>query len=300
MKDQLRGLRVLKWLLNRKRERWPKWIDSKPGPAPIARVDNELRVTFVNHSTFLIQVDGINILTDPIWSDRAGPLSFIGAKRIRAPGLNFEDLPFIDVVLVSHNHYDHMDIPTLKRLEEKFSPVIVVGLRNKKFLKKHGLGRVEELDWWESTSIPNQKKLFFVPAEHFSGRVPWNINKSLWGGFVIESSLGNIYFAGDTGFGNFFEQIHERFPDIRLALLPIGAYEPRWFMSPVHLNPDDAVQAHKILKPKLSIGIHLGTFQLSDEGINAPSQQLKAALKAHGVEPEEFIILDIGETAIES
>ncbi len=300
MKYQLRGLKVLKWLLSRKRERWPKWIDSKPGSAPLARVDYELRVTFVNHSTFLIQVDGINILTDPMWLDRAGPLSFIGAKRIRAPGLNFEELPFVDVVLVSHNHYDHMDMPTLKKLEEKFSPLVVAGSRNKKFLEKNGLSRVEELDWWESISLPNKRKLFFVPAEHFSGRSPWNINKSLWGGFVIESSLRHIYFAGDTGFGKFFEQIHERFPDIRLALLPIGAYEPRWFMGSIHLNPEDAVQAHKILRPKLSIEIHLGTFQLSDEGLNAPSQQLKTALKEHGMEPEEFIILDIGETTIMS
>lgn len=220
MKDQLRGLKVLKWLLSRKRERWPKWIDLKSGSVPLARVDNELRVTFINHSTFLIQVDGINILTDPIWSDRAGPLCFVGAKRIRAPGLNFEELPLIDVVLVSHDHYDHMDMPTLKRLKEKFSPLIVAGLRNKKCLETHGLSRVEELDWWESTSLPNKKKLFFVPAQHFSGRTPWNIDKSLWGGFVIESSLGHIYFAGDTGFGKFFEQIHEKFPDIRLALLP--------------------------------------------------------------------------------
>jgi L-ascorbate metabolism protein UlaG (beta-lactamase superfamily) len=300
MKDQLRVLKVLKWLLSRKKERWPKWIDSKPGSAPPARVDRGLRITFVNHSTFLIQVDGMNILTDPIWSDRAGPLSFIGAKRIRAPGLDFDELPFVDLVLVSHNHYDHMDMPTLKRLEEKFSPLVVTGSRNKNFLEKHGLSRVEELEWWEGASLPNRKKLFFVPAEHFSGRSPWNINKSLWGGFVIESSLGHIYFAGDTGFGKFFEQIHGRFPDIRLALLPIGAYEPRWFMGPIHLNPEDAVQAHKILKPKHSVGIHFGTFQLSDEGINAPFQQLEAALKEHGVEPEEFIVLDTGETAIES
>jgi L-ascorbate metabolism protein UlaG (beta-lactamase superfamily) len=181
-------------------------------------------------------------------------------------------------------------------LEEKFSPLFAVGLGNKKFLEKKGLGRVEELDWWEKISLPGGRSVYFVPAQHFSGRAPWNIDRSLWGGFVIESSQGRIYFAGDTGFGKFFDQIHEKFPDIEVALLPIGAYEPRWFMGPVHLNPDDAVQAHQILKPELSIGIHLGTFHLSDEGIDTPAKQLEKALKEHGVDTKEFIAPGFGET----
>ncbi len=287
----------LKWIFHRERAAWPGWIESTASTVPASRVSgNEIRVTFVNHSTFLIQTDGMNILTDPIWSDWAGPLPYVGSKRVRSPGIRFEYLPVIDAVLVSHNHYDHMDIPTLKALGEKFSPLFVTGLGNKKFLEKRVSGRVEELDWWEKTSLPNGRSIYFVPAQHFSGRAPWNIDKSLWGGFMIESSPGQIYFAGDTGFGEFFEQIHDRFPDIKVALLPVGAYEPRWFMSAVHLNPDDAVRAHQILKPRLSVGIHLGTFHLSDEGIDAPARQLEEAIKRHGVKPEDFIILDFGET----
>ncbi|VVB95002.1 Beta-lactamase superfamily domain protein [uncultured archaeon] len=288
---------VLKWIINRKRADWPTWIDSKPGPAPVSRVTgDEVRITFVNHSTFLIQVDEMNILTDPIWSDRAGPFSFVGAKRVRAPGLKFEELPPVDAVLLSHNHYDHMDIPTLKALDKKSSPLFLTGLDNKKFLENKGLSRVNELDWWEKNSLSNGRSVFFVPAQHFSGRTPWNIDKSLWGGFVIESSHGQIYFAGDTGFGKFFEQIHENFPDIKVALLPIGAFEPRWFMSPIHMDPADAVRAHQILKPGLSIGIHIKTFHLADESIDAPGEQLEKNLRENSVEPEEFIILDPGET----
>jgi L-ascorbate metabolism protein UlaG (beta-lactamase superfamily) len=287
----------LKWIFNRKGADWPKWIDSKPGPAPVSRVDeNEIRVTFVNHSTFLIQVDRINILTDPIWSTRAGPLSFVGAKRVRDPGLIFEELPVIDAVLISHNHYDHMDVKTLRALEKKFSPLFVVGMGNKKYLEKKGISRVEELNWCEKTSISNGNRVFFVPAQHFSGRTPWNIDKSLWGGFMIESAQGNIYYAGDTGFGEFFNNLHENFSNIKVALLPIGAYEPRWFMSPVHMNPDDAVRAHQILNANLSIGAHIGTFHLADEGIDAPEEQLQKKLKENGVDPKKFIILDPGET----
>lgn len=284
---------LLKWISARKRENWPKWIDSEQGPAPPDRVEQGLRATFVNHSTALIQTDGLNILTDPVFSNCAGPVSFLGAKRVRAPGIRFEDIPPIDAVLLSHNHYDHMDLPTLKALEKRYSPLFVAGLGNKKFLEKEGMKRVVELDWWETASIAD-RTVHFVPAQHFSGRTPWNIDRSLWGGFVIESSQGGIYFAGDTGFGKFFEQIQKRFQDIRLALLPIGAYEPRWFMSPIHISPDEAVRAHLLLRSSLSIGIHLGTFNLADEGIDTPSIQLDKSLLELGVGHEEFIILDHG------
>jgi L-ascorbate metabolism protein UlaG (beta-lactamase superfamily) len=292
-----RFLDFLKWFFNRRRAEWPKWIDSKPGSAPVSQVNgNEIRITFVNHSTFLIQVDGINILTDPIWSDRAGPLSFVGAKRVRAPGIKFEELPHIDAVLVSHNHYDHMDMRTLKALEKEFSPLLVVGLGNKKFLENKGFSRVEELNWCEKTSLSNGISVFFVPAQHFSGRTPWNIDKSLWGGFMIESFHGQIYYAGDTGFGKFFERLHANFSDIKVALLPIGAYEPRWFMSPVHMNPEDAIRAHQILKPKVSIGAHIGTFHLADEGFDAPEKQLEMKLRENCLDSKEFIILAPGES----
>lgn len=296
-KSSRRFADVFKWLFNRKRADWPKWIDSKPGSAPVSQANSdEIRITFVNHSTFLIQVDGINFLTDPIWSDRAGPLSFVGTKRVQAPGIKFEELPLIDAVLVSHNHYDHMDMPTLKALEKEFSPLFVVGLGNKKFLEKKGLTRVEELNWCEKTSLSNGNSVFFVPAQHFSGRTPWNIDKSLWGGFMIESSLGQIYYAGDTGFGKFFERLHSNFSNIKVALLPIGAYEPRWFMSNVHMNPEDAVRAHQILKPKVSIGAHIGTFHLADEDFDAPEEQLRIKLRENCVDSKEFILLAPGES----
>ncbi|CAA9414103.1 MAG: Outer membrane protein romA [uncultured Pyrinomonadaceae bacterium] len=289
---------VLRWQTGRlfgKRGAWSSYKNYPAGSVPPARVDSgNLRVTFVGHATtMLIQVGGVNILTDPVWSKRVSPLSFVGPKRVRPPGLRFEDLPPIHAVLVSHNHYDHLDIPTLKRLAETHQPRFFVGLGNNKLLKSKKIAGATELDWWQSAELPEGVRITLVPARHWSGRGIRDRNQTLWGGYVIESSSGTIYFAGDTGFGTHFERIAERFPTIRLALLPIGAHLPRWFMQQNHMSPEDAVRAHQLLRPKTSLGIHFGTFPLADEGERQPVEELRQALL--GTSNSDFNVLAFGE-----
>lgn len=288
---------LLRWQTGRlfgKRGAWSSYKDYPAGEAPPARVDGDgLRVTFVGHATMLIQMGGVNILTDPVWSKRVSPFSFIGPKRVRPPGLRFEDLPPIHAVLVSHNHYDHLDIPTLKRLAETHQPRFFVGLGNNKLLKAKKIDNVTELDWWQSSDLPNGVRITSVPARHWSGRSLTDRNQTLWGGYVIESSAGTVYFAGDTGFGIHFERIAKRFPAIRLALLPIGAHLPRWFMQANHMSPEDAVRAHQVLRPKTSLGIHFGTFRLADEGERQPVEELRSALLK--VSNSDFDVLAFGE-----
>ena len=286
----------LKWVTNRKPGKWEKWVDSEFGPKPPLRVGGEeLRVTFINHSTFLLQTEGINILTDPIWSERTSPVSFTGPKRVRIPGIRFEDLPPIDVVVVSHNHYDHLDLPTLKRLSRQHNPSIYVGLGNKRLLEKSGIIRVREVDWWQEVSLSDSLRLTCVPAQHFSGRSLFDRNKTLWVGFVFEGQAGPVYFAGDTGLGPHFKQIADRFGKTRLALLPIGAFLPRWFMSPTHLSPSDALEAHFILDAQTSIAMHFGTFQLGDDGRTEAVDLLTNIIAETNMEETQFLILNSGE-----
>ena len=290
---------LFKWrLMMGKEGSWPKWVDDSPQPKPFARAaSGEFRITYVNHATVLIQVDGVNILTDPVWSHRASPVSWFGPRRVRAPGIRFEDLPRIDVVLLSHNHYDHMDIPTLRRIELEHHPLVLAGYQSAKFLKRKGMQNVRELVHWELVE-ERHLKIHFVPAQHWSRRSLWDGNRMLWGGFVIESSRGAVYFAGDTGYGEFIHGIHERFPKIAVALLPMGCYKPQWFMKFQHMNPDEAVRVHKMLNSKLSIGIHFGTFRLSSESINQPIQDLALARKYHEVKEDAFITLEFGECKV--
>ena len=286
----------LKWVTNRKTGKWEKWVDSEFGPKPPLRVvGEELRVTFINHSTFLLQTEGINILTDPIWSERTSPVSFMGPKRVRIPGIRLEHLPPIDVVVVSHNHYDHLDLPTLKRLSSQHNPVIYVGLGNKRLLEKSGIKKVSELDWWQEVSLSDCVRLTCVPAQHFSGRSLFDRNKTLWAGFVFEGQAGPVYFAGDTGLGPHFKQIADRFGKTRLALLPIGAFLPRWFMSPTHLSPSDALEAHFILDAQTSIAMHFGTFKLGDDGRTEATDLLTNIIAETNMEETQFLILDPGE-----
>jgi L-ascorbate metabolism protein UlaG (beta-lactamase superfamily) len=260
---------------------WPEWIDSQPAAPPERRVAG-LRVTHVNHSTVLIQMDGVNLLTDPVWSERASPVSWAGPRRHRAPGVRFEDLPPIDFVLLSHNHYDHLDLPTLRRLAAAHHPRVLVPLGVRALLDRARIGRVEELDWWQAASGPGALRITSVPAQHFSGRGLRDRNATLWCGYVIEGPAGRVYFAGDTGWGPHFREIHRRFGPMRLALLPVGAFLPRWFMAPVHLSPSEAVRAHQVLDASTTVGIHYGTFRIADDGLDDPRQALGQALAAQG------------------
>ena len=277
----------LKWQLNRDRGYWRDWVEEPAGPRPPARVD-DLRVTFVNQSTLLIQMDGINILTDPIWSGRCSPVSFAGPKRHRPPGIRFDDLPKIDIVLVSHNHYDHLDIPTLRALQSRFHPRILTPLGNSALMARNGIEGAEDMDWWQT-----KDNITLVPAQHFCARGLSDRNATLWGGFVISGRAGNVYFAGDTGWGDHFAQIAKRFPSIRLACLPIGAYLPRWFMRPVHIDPAEALEAHKVLGASTSMAMHYGTFNLGDDGETQPLDDLRQSIAANGNPP--FWILGFGE-----
>ncbi|HJQ36417.1 MAG TPA: MBL fold metallo-hydrolase [Thermoanaerobaculia bacterium] len=274
------GGSFLKWQMTKEPGEWPKWIDSPPGPPPPKRVDDgRIRVTWVNHATMLVQLDGVNLLTDPIWSERCSPFSFLGPKRHRAPGLRFEDLPPIDAVLVSHNHYDHLDVPTLKRIR---GAKIFTPLGNSALMARHGVHGATDLDWWQSARLSDRVTITLAPAQHFCARALSDRNATLWGGFVISGPSGHAYFAGDTGWGSHFAQVAERFGPMRVAMLPIGAYLPRWFMKPAHISPAEAIEAHTALQAQTSIAMHYGTFNLGDDGYEEPMYDLRAALAARG------------------
>lgn len=281
----------LKWQLERDRQL--AWIE-QPGaerrPETPAQVSGEeLRVTYINHATLLIQHRGLNILTDPLWCERTSPFSFVGPKRHHPPGLALDELPPINLILVSHNHYDHLDVGSLGELARRFPQAkVVTGLGNAELIRACGFVDVHELDWWQSLPLHEGMLLTGVPAQHWSARSRYDTNRTLWLGFVLESADGPVLFPGDTGLGPEFALIRERFGPMRFAALPIGAYEPRWFMRHHHMNPDDAVQAHRTLESQCSMAIHFGTFRLSDEGQFAPVHDLARALDEQGVDSQAF------------
>ncbi len=289
---------VLKWRLFTEREPWPKWIEAPQFKVDKKRIEGDaLSYAVINHASVLIQWKGLNILTDPIYSDRSSPVSWAGPKRVRPPGIRFEDLPPIDMVLISHNHYDHLDTETLKRLEESHRPLFVAGLKNGELLRDLGLSQIKEMDWWDSFKM-GDVSIYFVPAQHWSARGLFDRRETLWGGYGLKGPRGeHIYFAGDTGYGKFFKIIKERLGPVHLAFLPIGAYEPRWFMKPQHVNPSEAIQAHYDLESKRSVGIHFETFQLTDEGYGEPRE----ALDKEWAEKErktEFRVPTFGESVL--
>ncbi len=284
---------VPRMLLTR-RAKWPARIYDVPKQVP-ARDSASAVVTFIGHATLLIQTEAGNVLTDPMYSERAGPWNLLGPRRVRPPGIAFDALPSISTVLLSHNHYDHCDLRTLGRLARRFDPVVITPLGNARLLRSSGLRRVEELDWWQqatATGLP----ITLTPAHHFSARGSLDRNRALWGGFVVLAGTQRIYFAGDTAYAPFFADVRRRLGRIDLACLPIGAYEPRWFMRAVHMNPAEAVQAHLDIQVGASIGMHFGTFQMTTEGIDEPLHALDHAREARGVSSALFRTIGFGES----
>jgi L-ascorbate metabolism protein UlaG (beta-lactamase superfamily) len=246
----------------------------------------------------LIQTAGLNILTDPVWSERASPFTFTGPKRAIDPGIAFEALPPIDVVLLSHNHYDHLDVATLSRLAAAHSPRVITPLGNDSILRAHDPAiRVEPYDWGDRVALSPDMAVTLAPMRHWSARHMLDRNKALWAAFVIETPAGRIYHVGDSGYGDghHFRAARERHGPFRLAILPIGAYEPRWFMSDQHMNPEESVQAFQDCGAELALGHHYGTFQLTDEAIDAPLRALEEASSKAGVAPERFRTLAPGQ-----
>jgi L-ascorbate metabolism protein UlaG (beta-lactamase superfamily) len=271
---------------------WPASIPVTPQvPPPLG--DAAAVVTFVGHATFLIQTAAGNFLTDPIYSRAAGPFGRIGPRRSRQPGVRFDDLPEIHTVLLSHNHYDHCDRSTLRRLARRFDPLVITPLGNARLLRSIGFRRVAELDWWEGSDVAGLP-VTVTPAQHFSARTPFDRNRALWSGFLLQIGACRLYFAGDSGYGDFFRDIGERFGPIDLSLIPIGAYEPRWFMQPIHMNPEEAVRAHLDVRSRRSLGMHFGTFRMTIEAIDAPLIALEQARRDHGLAAADFTTLEFG------
>ncbi|MBD0725850.1 MBL fold metallo-hydrolase [Flavobacterium sp. L1I52] len=279
------------------RPKWPDDVTTLGTPVLNKKLNkNDFSITFVNHATFLIQTSELNILTDPVWSNRVSPLSWFGPKRIRKPGIEINELPRIDIILISHNHYDHMDLETLKKLNSKFSPLVIVPIGDRPLIESIGISNVKELDWWESLKINQNAKVTFTPSQHSSARGLFDKDESLWGSFFIQFDNRGIYFGGDSGYSTHFKEIKKRICPPDVAILGIGAYAPSYFMEKVHMNPDEAVSAHKDLNAGLSIAMHHGTFQLASEGYEQPLTDLKKALLRENISNDIFISLLEGQT----
>lgn len=286
-------------MMRDRRAKWPAWVANTATPSLREKLAvDEAALTFVNHATFLIQINGINILTDPVWSRRASPFTWLGPGRVRAPGVRIEELPNIDLILISHNHYDHLDVKTLRRLNRTFTPKILVPLGNGGLVASTGGSDVIELDWWESVEIAAGCVISLAPAQHGSNRGMFDRHKSLWGSYMVSTGARRVYFGGDSGYSAHYAEIQRRLGPPDLALLGIGAYEPRWFMRAIHMNPAEAVSAHRDLGSKQSVGMHFGTFRLSGEAIDQPQRDLAHAMAAAGVPEKEFVTLNQGETRI--
>ena len=290
-------LQLMRWQMEGGRAAWPAQVDNPPYPPPPADIPpGHAAITFIGHASFMLRLGGRTILTDPVFSERCSPVQWAGPRRVRAPGLALADLPPVDLVLLSHNHYDHMDLPSLRRLHARDAPQIVTTLGNARTLARAGVGAAQELDWWDQTQSGGVT-ITATPARHFSRRGLRDQNRSLWAGFMVQADGGQMLFAGDSGAGAHWTAIHDRLGAPGVALLPIGAYAPRWLMAPVHMNPEEAVQAHLDLGARRSIGMHFGTFQLTDEAIDAPVTGLAEACRAHG-NLGNFGVIGVGETVV--
>jgi L-ascorbate metabolism protein UlaG (beta-lactamase superfamily) len=292
---------VLRWQFGPGRERaaWPEWAPSGHADTPPPRVDGDkVRLSFVGHASWLIQTAGLNILIDPVWSARASPVSWAGPKRHNDPGVVFAALPAIDIALVSHGHYDHLDIPTLSRLAATSAPRVITPLGNDVTMRSADDAiKAEAFDWHRRVELGNGVAVTLVPTRHWSARGLFDRNKTLWASFVMETPAGKIYIVCDSGYGEgkHFRSVAQAHGPLRLAILPIGAYEPRWFMKDQHMNPSDAVKALADCGAKRALAHHHGTFQLTDEAIDAPERALHAALDEAKIPREKFVALKPGQ-----
>ena len=338
-----RSLRdVVRWMRTREPTRWPESAGVAPhDPPPAAVFPGRVAVTFVGHSTFLIRTASTVLITDPVFTSHAGPFGRTGPRRVRPPAIDASSLPRVDIVLVSHNHYDHLQPSSLRLFQRTASFVVPLGLgplmprdlppkggshesgggshesgggshesgggSHESGGGSHETGetrvasafrrKIHELDWWQSATV-GAAEITAVPAQHFSARTPWDRNRTLWCGFVVRVDGVTIYFAGDSGYSAQFLEIGRRFPGIDVALIPIGAYEPRWFMTPAHMNPEEAVRVHQDVGARASVGMHFGTFQLTDEAIDEPLRALERARATAGVSPDVFRALEFGESRV--
>ena len=304
---------LLKWQWEAFRDGLPK-PPAVPTPTVVAElsriqahsVQTAPQITWIGHASMLVQASGLNVLTDPVFSDRASPVQFSGPKRAHPPGVALADLPRIDVVLISHNHYDHLDVNSVKALANRASdaPLFIVPLGLKPWLANVGVTNAVELDWWESHTVQGVE-FHFTPVQHWSARGLGDRYQTLWGGWAVFAPQLHWYFSGDTGYSQDFNDTRKRFATRQtpalgggfdIALIAVGAYEPRWFMKAQHVNPAEAVQIHKDLAAKRSVGVHWGTFNLTDEPLDQPPKDLAAARKAHNVPDEDFFLMAIGQT----
>ncbi len=303
--EEPRFVDFLKW-------RWSRFLKSRPpgerSHFHLAHTDREFlktnrtrtTVTWIGHATLLLQLGGKNILTDPHFSKRASPVQWAGPKRVVAPGLSIQDLPPIDVVVISHNHYDSLDRNSIIKLFSRDggeNTLFFVPLGLSAWFKKLGVKRVFELDWWDRCEA-NGLNLIAVPVQHWSKRIFQPGNTTLWAGWVIQSRDFRFFFLGDSGYAPLFKEIGQELGPFDLSAIPIGAYEPRWFMRSHHMNPDEAAQVHLDLRSKKSVAIHWGTFILTDEPLDEPPKKLKAALERLRIPQDEFVLLQHGESII--
>lgn len=292
-------LDVLRWRFDHKPAPWPDWAPSPFADTPPPRVEGSTaRLSYVGHASWLLQTGGLNILIDPVWSERVSPVSFAGPKRHNDPGIAFDKLPPIDVVLVSHGHYDHLDLATLSGLSAKYAPRMITPLGNDFTMTSHDNAiRAEAFDWGDRVALNERVAVNLVPTRHWTARGVFDRNRALWASFVLETPAGKIYVVCDSGYGDgkHFRRVRDAHGPLDLAILPIGAYEPRWFMQDQHMNPADAVKALADCGAKRALANHHGTFQLTDEAIDAPEQALYAALDAATVPRQRFAVLKPGQ-----
>lgn len=290
---------VIKWRWTRQPESWPAYSELPCTDKPPQRVaGNQLRVSMVGHVTVLIQTQGLNILTDPVWSDRASPFTWTGPQRVHPPGIRFAELPPIDLILISHNHYDHLDLATLERLWRRDHPRMITPLGNDTLIHTRiPEAAIEAHDWGAQIAITPEVTVHLELMHHWSARSPLDRNRALWAAFVVATPGGAIYFAGDSGYGNgdYFQEAHKKFTAFRLAILPIGSYDPRWFMSYNHMNPEEAVRAFHDLGRPCTLPTHYATFQLADTRYEAPLRDLQTAMQTAAIPEDRIHPLQAGE-----